>query len=150
MPNVWKTAYRVEIGRAEHYDRVKRVLNRGHHPTFVGRDMVERCAMNGGVLLFVIDNEDAAVAVVNTRTNSLVVLCVDPRLRGRGLGAEVVRFLKPNWVRAVEAAVPFFERLGYQCVGEWKQGRALRTRVMVRGPLLTLAGRLRSRMSNRE
>jgi hypothetical protein len=52
-------------------------------------------------------------------------------------------YIKINWVRAVESAVPFFEKRGYTRVGEWKQGRTLRTGILVRTSLISLAGRLR-------
>lgn len=127
--------------------RCKRVLTIGRHPTFVGRDMVARNAVNGGCVAFVVGDVDAAVALINVRQNSLLVLCVVPQMRGRGLGAETVRFLKPNWVRALESAVPWFEQQGYRKVGGWKQGRSLRTHVMVRESLLSLGGRLRGRLA---
>jgi GNAT superfamily N-acetyltransferase len=143
---VWQEPYSAIVGRVADYGRVKTLLNRGRHPTFIGREMISRAAHNGGVLLFVLDDKDVAASVMNVRTNALTVLCVDPSLRGRGFGSEVLRFLKPNWVRALESAVPWFEARGYRAVGDWKQGRSLRTRVLVRETLLSLSGRLRARL----
>lgn len=150
VSDVRQITYRVEVGRpnAADYARAKRLLNIGRHPTFVGRDMVARCARNGGLLFFVVDGLDAAVVLVNPRNNVLTVMCVRPNLRGCGLGGRVLQFVKPNFVRAVEGAVPWFERQGYKPIGEWKIGRALRTRMMVRESLISLAGRLRSRLEN--
>jgi GNAT superfamily N-acetyltransferase len=146
MPEMRQNAYRVEVGRPDEYDRAKILLNAGKHPTFVGREIIARCARNGGLLFFVVEDKDAAVAAINTRKNVLLVLNVHPKYRGRRLGQHIVEFIKPNFVRAVESAVPWFERLGYVSVGIWKMGRSLRTRVMVRSSLRTLAGRLRSRL----
>lgn len=56
-------------------------------------------------------------------------------------------YLAPNWVRAVENAVPYFERLGFVMVGQLKQGRTLRMQILVRGSLISLAGRLRERLA---
>lgn len=146
MSEMRKTAFCVEIGRAtrEDYERAKRILNIGKHPTFVGRGLVEKNAINGGLLFFIVDGVDAGVAVVNPRRSVLLVMNVAPCARSIGLGSSMLRFLKPNFVRAVESAVPWFEMRGYKSIGEWKVGRKLRTRVMVRESLISLAGRLRS------
>lgn len=132
---------------AEDYDRLKRLLNAVRHPAFIGRSLIARCATNGGVLLFRQDGRDAAVVVVNARRNVLLVMCVHPDFRSRGFGSRVLAFVKPNWVRAVESAVPWFEARGYVGVGAWKQGRTLRTRIMVRENIQRLAGRLAERLS---
>lgn len=125
---------------------MKHILNRGRHPTFVGRSMVERCAGNGGLLFFRAAGEDRGVALVNARKNVLLVMCVLPDARGIGLGTRMLEYIKPNFVRAVEMAVPWFEARGYEAIGEWKHGRALRTRVMVRRSVRALAGRLSDRI----
>lgn len=137
----------VVVGRADEYERVKRILDKGRHPTFIGRTLVAHCAGNGGLLFFREDDEDAAVAIVNARKNVLLVLCVAPKHRSKGLGGRIIDFVKPNWVRAVESAVPWFETRGYVGIGEWKQGRSLRTRVMVRENVRRLAGRLEARLA---
>jgi GNAT superfamily N-acetyltransferase len=105
--------------------------------------MVARNAKNGGLLFFVLDGRDAAVALVNPRISSLLVLCVAPELRGQGVGRQAMEYLRPNFVRALESAVPYFERLGYVGFGAWKMGRSLRTRIMVRDEIRRLSGRLR-------
>ena len=131
-----------QLGRETEYDRAKAILNVGRHPTFIGRELVGRCARNGGLLFFTVNGEDAAVVIVNPKISALNVLCVLPRFRSMGVGRQIIGFLRPNFVRAVEGAVPYFERLGYVGFGRWKQGRTLRTRVMVRGELRSLSGRL--------
>lgn len=139
--------YRVEIGRLDEYERIKRLLNRGRHPTFIGRAMVARCTHNGGLLFFVAENGvDAAAALVNPARGVLLVLNVEPAMRGRGVGEFALNYIKPNFARVVESAVPWFEARGYTAIGTWKQGRSLRTRVMVRAALPALAGRLRARL----
>lgn len=82
------------------------------------------------------------MSIVNARLGVLLVLCVMPAWRGKGVGQHIVRYLQPSFVRAVESAVPFFERLGYTGVGAWKQGKRLRTRILIRSTLRGLAGRL--------
>jgi len=140
------TPIEIEIGRSDEYNRLKRLLNRGSHPAFIGRDLVGRCALNGGLIFFRSDNTDAAVALVNTRRNILLVLNVLPEMRGRGVGEVAVRYLKPSFIRAIDTAVPYFERLGYQVIGQPKRGITLTTRVMVRRSLIEIAGRLRTRL----
>lgn len=134
--------FRVVPGDEGEYRRTKSVLNRGRHPTFVGRDTVERQAKNGGLLFVTVSGDDLAVAVVNAKTGVLLVFNVVPEHRSHGLGRAVINHIIPNFVRAVEHAVPWFERLGYQAVGDWIEGRSLRTRVLVREQLFALAGKL--------
>lgn len=92
--------------------------------------------------MFCFRNKDVAVAIVNPALNSLLVLNVTPDHRSHGLGAAIVKFLQCNFVRAIESAVPWFERQGYTPRGSLKQGIRLKTQVMVKSSLLTLAGRV--------
>lgn len=121
---------------------MKKLLNVGRHPTFIGRNLVKRCAMNGGAFLVIFDDADVAVAVVNPAINCLLVLNVHPAHRSHGLGAALLRYLQCNFARVVESAVPFFERNGYQAVGAMHQGKSLRTQVMIKSDLIQLAGRV--------
>lgn len=123
---------------------MKNLLDAGRHPVFVGRSQVENWVKNGGLLFFVVDGRDAAVALVQPRYNCLMVLNVHPAFRGRGVGKAVVEYLQCNWVRAIEDKVPFFEKLGYVGVSNWKQGRRYRTRIMVKQSVRRLAGRLQN------
>jgi len=118
------------------------VLNRGTHPTFIGRDLVQRCAMNGGAMIFVFVDEDVAVAVVNPAINTLLVLNVLPEHRSHGLGSAILRYLQCNFARVVEGAIPFFERNGYRSVGDMHQGKKLKTQVLIKSNLIPLAGRV--------
>jgi hypothetical protein len=54
-----------------------------------------------------------------------------------------VRFLIPNFVRAIEDKVPWFEWLGYRRIGKMKRGISLNTQVLARAALFDLAGNLR-------
>ena len=85
---------------------------------------------------------DLAIAIVNPKLNCLLVLNVVPSHRSHGLGAAVLRYLQCNFARVLESAVPFFERNGYTSRGKLKQGKTLKTQVMVKSTLLTLAGRV--------
>jgi GNAT superfamily N-acetyltransferase len=125
------------------YSRAKRMLDRGRHPTFIGRDQFKSAARNGGVIIARVGDEDAAVAMTNPRLNSLNVLNVLPQYRKQGVGAVFVEYLKCNWARVVENAVPWFEKQGYQKIGAMKQGRRLRTQIMAYRLLFELGARLR-------
>jgi GNAT superfamily N-acetyltransferase len=121
------------------------LLNVGKHPVFVGEEMVSRNAVNGG-LWFAVDTVgvDIGVALIDPKYSNLLVMSVHPQARGRGIGKHIVRFLAPNYIRSVESAEPFFAALGYVAVGDYFQGRKLRTRILVREDVLRLAGRLRT------
>lgn len=130
------------LGREQEYERAKRLLNAGKHPTFIGRETVRRNAKQGGLIFAVIDGIDAAVAVIGIRNGTLLVLNVHPNYRAAGLGSAFLRFLMPNFARVLESAVPWFEKNGYVSLGEPKQGRRFRTQVMVWAVLLDITGRL--------
>lgn len=136
-------AFTVALGRPEDYPRMKQILNRGRHPTFVGRMSVARQAIQGGLLFCQVEGQDAGVAVINVRQSTALVFCFLPSYQGQGLGTAFMNYLRPNFARVITDMVPFFEqRLGYTSIGEPKQGRTLRTQIMVRTELLTLAGRV--------
>jgi len=104
--------------------------------------LVSTATRNGGAFVFCLDAEDIAVAIVNPATNCLTVLNVSPSHRSHGLGSAILRYLQCNFARVLEAAVPFFERNGYVSRGKIKTGKRLKTQVMVKSSLLTLAGRV--------
>jgi hypothetical protein len=97
---------------------------------------------NGGAFVFAFGGEDIAVAIVNPALNCLTVLNVSPSHRTHGLGSVILRYLQCNFARVLESAVPFFERNGYTARGKMKTGKRLKTQVMVKSSLLTLAGRV--------
>jgi GNAT superfamily N-acetyltransferase len=132
-----------QLGRQAEYKRAKDLLNAGRHPTFIGRQMLSRCAEQGGLTFAVKDGRDIGVAMIGTRTSTLLVMCVHPEFRSLGVGGEFLSFLRPNFARVLESAVPWFTRQGYKAIGQMKQGRTLRTQVMVREELIGLGGRLR-------
>jgi GNAT superfamily N-acetyltransferase len=148
VPKVRKPAcecqsrFLVEQARQGDYARIKAILNKGRHPTFIGRSLVANCTRNGGGMIFTFDGQDVAVAVVNPKLNVLLVLNVLPEHRSHGLGAAVVRYLQCNFARVVESAVPWFERQGYQRIGKTTRGKKLLTQVMVKASLIPLAGRI--------
>ena len=129
-------------GRTNEYRRAKAILNVGRHPTFVGRGLYGSCARNGGAIFFTVDGQDAAVALISARSNCLLVLCVAPAFRNRGLGAAVVAYCQVSFARVIESAVPFFERCGFISVGEPKMGKRWKTQIMCLKSLTELAGRL--------
>jgi GNAT superfamily N-acetyltransferase len=143
------TGFVIRVGRGNEYRRAKRLLGVGRHPVFVGRDVVRRNALDGGLLFAVVDGADAAVALVNTKNSTLLVLNVHPAHRGHGLGAAFLAYLRPNFARVIENRVEWFARLGYIAVGEPKQGRTFATQVMVRAELTELAGRVRDLLGDR-
>lgn len=132
----------VRLGRTTEYKAAKSLLNAGRHPSFIGRDTVTKAASNGGLFFAQHDGKDVAVAIVNPRVSTLLVLNVHPAHRSHGLGGAFLGFVRPNFARVLESAVPWFERQGYIAIGEMKQGRTLRTQIMVRKELPALAGRV--------
>lgn len=121
---------------------MKRVLDLGKHPTFIGRELFAHSARNGGAFAFSYGTEDVAVALLNPRLNVLLVINVLPTHRSHGLGSAVLTYLQCSFARVLESAIPFFERSGYTSVGELHQGNRLRTQVMIKQSLLALAGRV--------
>lgn len=134
----------VVLGREGEYQRCKMLLNRGKHPTFIGRGLVQSAAWRGGLLFFQDDSgKDIAVVIFNPKSSVLLVLSVLPQWRSSGIGTAIVDYIKCNFVRAIESSVPFFTRCGYQAVGKMKKGYRWRTQIMVRKELRNLAGRLK-------
>jgi GNAT superfamily N-acetyltransferase len=103
---------------------------------------VRQAIKNGGALMFTFAGEDVAVALINPRVNVLTVLCVVPEHRGHGMGGACLAYVQANFARVVESAVEYFVRHGYVAIGKMKQGRRLRTQIMVRKDLISLAGRI--------
>ena len=136
-------AFTVEQAKSHEYKRVKQILNRGTHPAFIGRMTFASAARNGGVLIFLFETEDVAVAMINPRMNVLLVLNVVPAHRSHGLGSAVIRYIDVNFARVLESAIPFFERNGFQGMGKFHMGQRYRTRVMVKASLIGLVGKLR-------
>lgn len=136
-----------QAARVGEYARVKTLFNAGRHPAFMGPNQVDRMIALGGVWFASLDGVDVAAAIVHPRRSVLIALNVSPKHRGHGLGSVFLRYLAPNWARVIEDRVPWFEAQGFQSVGQLKQGRALRTQIMVRSDLIGLAGRLDARLS---
>lgn len=135
----------VELGTPEAYRRAQKLLSAGRHPAFIGPMMISRQASRGGLLFAVAGRgasaRDAAIAVVNARNSTLLVLNVHPRFRRAGVGSWFLDYLRPNFARVVMAAVPWFQGRGYTAVGAPKLGRRLYTQIMVRQELIGLSGR---------
>lgn len=129
----------VRLGRTSEYKAAKDLLNAGRHPSFIGRETVAKAASNGGLLFAQHGGQDVAVAIINPRVSTLLVLNVHPAHRSHGLGSAFLGFVRPNFARVLESAV---ERQGYVAIGDMKQGRTLRTQIMVRAELPGLAGRI--------
>lgn len=129
-------------GRSHEYARAKAILNVGKHPTFIGRSLYAVSTRNGGATFFTVNGRDAAVALVQPRTNCLLVLCIVPPLRRYGLGQAIVAYLQTSFARVIETAVPFFERCGFVSIGRAKMGKRWKTQVMCRRSLIDLAGRV--------
>ena len=134
--------FQVQAAKSTEYSRVKTLLNRGKHPAFIGRQTVMTATRNGGAFVFSFGGEDVATAIVNPALNCLTVLNVAPSHRSHGLGEAILCYLQCNFARVLESAVPFFERNGYVSRGKLKLGNRLKTQVMVKLSLLTLAGRV--------
>jgi GNAT superfamily N-acetyltransferase len=93
-------------------------------------------------MFFTVDGRDAAVALIQPRTNCLLVLCVAPPFRRAGLGRAIVGYCQVSFARVIESAVPFFEHCGFIAIGEPKMGKRWKTQIMVLASLRDLAGRV--------
>lgn len=129
-------------GRSYEYARAKAILNVGRHPTFIGKSLYASAARNGGAMFFLVGDRDAAVALIQPRTNCLLVLCVAPEFRNAGLGRAIVAYCQVSFARVIESAVPFFRGCGFIGIGEPKMGKRWKTQIMVLGSLRDLAGRV--------
>jgi N-acetylglutamate synthase-like GNAT family acetyltransferase len=105
--------------------------------------MFKRIARNGGALFYEFDGEIVAISLINPRYGILNALNVSPTHREHGLGSAILNFLIPNFVRAIESKVSWFEKRGYRKIGKLKKGVSLNTQVMARSALFELAGNLR-------
>lgn len=129
------------------YKLATRFLSRADYPAWFGPTAFRRYITNGGGFWFHFRGEAAAVGILNPRLSSLGALAVAREHRGHGLGKAIVEFLQPNFVRAIEDKVPFFEKLGFVPVGAMKQGIRLNVQVMCRKSLFGLAGRLKNHLA---
>ena len=93
-------------------------------------------------MFFTVDGRDAAVALIQPRTNCLLVLCVAPAFRRAGLGHAIVAYCQASFARVIESAVPFFRSCGFIEIGEPKMGKRWKTQIMVLASLRDLAGRV--------
>lgn len=93
-------------------------------------------------MIFSAGGQDVACAVVNPAINVLLVINVHPDHRSHGLGGAILDYLKCNFARVLESAMPFFARNGYQAVGAMHQGKRWKTQVMIKSSLIALAGRV--------
>ncbi len=134
----------VEIGRETDYRRMKTLLNTGRHPSFVGQSTCRSSAQQGGLIFATLEGVDVAVGLVKPAKSVFIALNVHPAHRSHGLGTAFLHYLRPNFARVIERNVPWFESRGYVPLGQMKQGKSLKTQIMVRGELIPLAGRLRA------
>lgn len=145
--NILKCKCRVEfvvrLARQDEYAEFKRLLDVGKHPTFIGREMFSKNANNGGALFYIFAGGIVAASLINPKNGVLLVLNVHPQHRGHGLGGTIINFLMPNFARVLETKVPWFEKNGYVSIGRLKSGLKLKTQIMIRKNLLTLAGNLK-------
>lgn len=122
------------------YDRVKRIMSRARHPTFIGRDQVDRQTKNGGVIVWTMGGEDVAVSIVDVRRSCLLALSVIRQ--GVGIGSRVMTYVRPNWARVIDTKVEWFAKNGYTPVGRPMKARTLTTQIMMRNGLRSLGERI--------
>lgn len=135
--------FNVRLGRTTEYKLFHSILNKGRHPAFIGRETFGRNANNGGALLYEFDGEIVAVSLINPRLGILLALNVIQVHRQHGMGAAIIKYLMPNFARVIESKVSWFEKQGYVPIGDLKQGISLKTQVMIRKNLLSLAKNLK-------
>jgi GNAT superfamily N-acetyltransferase len=132
----------IKLARGEEYSIFKKVLNVGRHPAFIGKKTMQRNANNGGALFYIFENKIIAVSLINPHYGILLVLNVIPEHRGHGLGEAILNFLMPNFIRAIDYKISYFEKRGYRKIGDPKQGRRFKTQIMARTNLFSLCGKL--------
>eukprot|EP00913_Durusdinium_trenchii_P035349 g33079.t1 len=118
------------------YRAVGRFLSRAGYPAWFGPTAFRRYITNGGGFWFRYQGDTAGVGILNPRLSSMTALAVAEEHRGHGLGSAIVEFLQPNFVRAIEDKIPYFEKLGFVAVGEMKRG----IRLNVQGAQIPLIG----------
>ena len=128
------------------YKAAGRFLSRNEYPAWFGPMAFHRYITNGGGFWFHYQGIPVGVGILNPRLSSLGALAVAKEHRGHGLGTAIVEFLQPNFVRAVEDKVLYFEKLGFVPVGKMKKGIRLKVQVMCRKSLFHLAGRLKKQL----
>ncbi len=133
----------MRLARAHEYPAWKKILDAGRHPAFIGKDTMMGNATNGGALFYELDGEAVAVSLINPHYGILLALNVRPEHRGHGLGDAILKYLVPNFARVVENKIEWFEKRGYRRIGKLKCGISLKTQVMARSALFSLAGNLR-------
>ena len=138
------TRFEVRLARAHEYGPWKKLLDGGKHPAFIGKSTMMRNANNGGALFYELDGEAVAVSAdESAHGRSCSRLNVRPEHRGHGLGDAILKYLVPNFARVVESKIEWFEKRGYRRIGKLKCGISLKTQVMARSALFSLAGNLR-------
>lgn len=105
---------------------------------------MQKNANNGGALFYVFEKEIVAVSLINPHYGILLVMNIVPAHRGHGLGGAILSFMMPNFVRAIDYKVAWFEKRGYRKIGEPKQGRRFQTQLLARENLFHLCGKLKN------
>lgn len=136
--------FSIKLARVSQYQQFKKILDKGRHPAFIGRNTFESNARNGGASFYLFNNEIIGVTLCNARLGVLIALNVIPNHRGHRCGQAIVNYLMPNFVRSIESKIKFFKNLGYISIGEIKKGISLNTQIMVRANLIKLAGRIKN------
>lgn len=140
---VCKNDFEVVLGRPGEYRIAKKLLASARYPAFVGENNWSINAKNGGCYFYCFSGERIAISISNPRRNQLLTLAVSRKYQGRGFGDKIVRFLNSSFVRATEQMGPWFEKRGYERIGEPIPGRNLKTIILVKVGLRQTAGRLR-------
>ena len=135
--------FQVVIGRPDDYARAKKILNNAKYPAFIGRNNWERNSVNGGCLFYLFQDESIACTISNPKKNQLLSMAVLKSHQGHGLGDVINKFLNSSFVRSTEQMTPWFEKRGYERIGEPIQGRSLKTIILVKKGLRETSGRLR-------
>lgn len=120
------------------------MLDTGNHPAFIGEQCFQRNAENGGCLFYLLRDQPIAITIINPRKGILLAMNVHPDHRGHGLGGVILQFIIPNFVRALDSKVEWFEKRGYRRIGLPKKGITLKTQLLAREALFHLAGNLRA------
>ena len=121
--------------KAARWRKASRIYRQKHHDA--KREQLV-CA-----LFYELDGEAVAVSLINPHMGMLLARNVRPEHRGHGLGDAILEYLVLILGRVVESKIECYEKRGYRRIGKLKCGIRLKTQVMARSALFSLAGNLR-------
>ena len=135
----------------DEYRRVKKILDSGKHPTFIGRQRVLVSTRNGGCTIFRYANRD--IACEHRQPYEKRAAWSSMSTHATALTDLALRFCntcKPTSHACWNPPFRFSSATAIQKSAELKRGNSLNTQVMIKSSLIPLAGRLCKLYANRD